>query len=180
MDLIKKVFERKEFYMELDDAESPATSTPAATTVATSAPATATASAAPEEKSGGIFKMFGMGQKAEYAEPQDAGATATVQSTVSDPEPVQVAQTVIEPAPATTKTKKRSKNTQEKAVAASQPAAVEPITPQQPAVPQLTNFATDYLVNPRLNQSPRRRPGPSISPFKDMAKQIGRRSTSMG
>ncbi|MEO0536060.1 MAG: hypothetical protein AAF215_19570 [Cyanobacteria bacterium P01_A01_bin.123] len=33
-------------------------------------------------------------------------------------------------------------------------------------------FATDYLVNPRLSNGGRRRPGPSLSPFKDMAKQV--------
>jgi outer membrane biosynthesis protein TonB len=34
------------------------------------------------------------------------------------------------------------------------------------------NFSTEYLVNPKLSSGSRRRPGPSLSPFKDMAKQM--------
>lgn len=50
----------------------------------------------------------------------------------------------------------------------------------QPTAPAVTNFATDYLVNPRTNNIPRRRPGPSVSPFKEMVKEMGKKSPSMG
>jgi hypothetical protein len=52
-------------------------------------------------------------------------------------------------------------------------------TQEKASEPAIKNFATDYLVNPRLDRSPRRRPGPSLSPFKDMAKKVGK-SPSMG
>lgn len=49
----------------------------------------------------------------------------------------------------------------------------------QTSEPAISNFATDYLVNPKVDLAPRRRPGPSLSPFKEMAKQVGK-SPSMG
>ena len=45
---------------------------------------------------------------------------------------------------------------------------------------QLTNFATDFLVNPKLKRPSRRLPGPSVSPFKEMAKKMGKGSPSIG
>ncbi|MDA0269077.1 MAG: hypothetical protein O3A14_19480, partial [Cyanobacteria bacterium] len=52
-------------------------------------------------------------------------------------------------------------------------AAPAPAPKPTPAAPQSTmTFATDFLVNPKLNNTSRRRPGPSLSMFKDMARTV--------
>ncbi len=125
---------------------------------------------------GSIAGIFGIGKKGEYfMELDEAAAPATAP-----------AQPAAEPAPAPTAAV-ASTNSQEppaptapKTVA--QPAAepVKPTAVAQPQAPLVTNFATDYLVNPRIDRSPRRRPGPSMSPFKDMVRDMSRKSPSMG
>ncbi|MEO1294762.1 MAG: hypothetical protein AAFW75_03000 [Cyanobacteria bacterium J06636_16] len=202
MGLIKKIFggifaflsglfgfgKRNGFYMELDEANTPPPSTPAvsATPIAANNGSVAAAAIPKNEKSGGVFKMLGLGQKAEYVD-QNAGAVTSQPVAAPESASVQVAQAVAAPAQASTQTatknsKKRAKKSKGAADATAQATASQPITPQpkQAGAPQVTNFATDYLVNPRVNRSPRRRPGPSISPFKDMAKQVRRQSASMG
>ncbi|MEM6713771.1 MAG: hypothetical protein AAF827_06525 [Cyanobacteria bacterium P01_D01_bin.6] len=124
---------------------------------------------------GGIAKIFGIGKQGEfYMEIDETAAPATPPSPeTAKSEPVKVAQKASEPVP----------------VAASDPqpstapaAASAPVlaAEKQPEVPTVKNFATDYLINPQFNRSPRRRPGPSMSPFKNMVKDMGRKSASMG
>ncbi|MGD1941493.1 MAG: hypothetical protein ACFB0G_09275 [Leptolyngbyaceae cyanobacterium] len=124
---------------------------------------------------GGIAGIFGIGKKGEYfMELDEANAPAT---TTTSP-----AQPAAEPAPAVASTTTQESPAQPAPPAMSQQTAT-PAKPAQVTQPQaalVTNFATDYLVNPRINRSPRRRPGPSMSPFKDMVRDMSRKSPSMG
>lgn len=52
------------------------------------------------------------------------------------------------------------------------PKAVAPKAAAPAPAPATVNFATDYLMTAN---TPRRRPGPSLDMFKDMAKQVGPR-----
>ncbi|MDA0266330.1 MAG: hypothetical protein O3A14_05075 [Cyanobacteria bacterium] len=63
----------------------------------------------------------------------------------------------------------------------AQPVAVAaaPQAPKAKATEGALTFATDFLVNPSLNNTSRRRPGPSLSPFANMAKEM-KRSASIG
>ncbi len=121
---------------------------------------------------GSIAGIFGIGKKGEYfMELDEASAPATAP-----------AQPAAEPAPAppAAVASTASQEPALKAVAKPAAAPVKPTAVTQPQAPLVTNFATDYLVNPRINRSPRRRPGPSMSPFKDMVRDMSRKSPSMG
>ena len=131
---------------------------------------------------GGIAKVFGLGKKGDFYMELNESAAPTLEAPAAAPKPAPVA---TENKPQKGKTSKKASKAAQNGKVATEPVAQDkvPVAPPKPtvaAVPQLTNFATDYLVNPKLNRSPRRRPGPSISPFKDMAKQMARRSASMG
>ncbi len=124
---------------------------------------------------GGIFgavaKIFGVGKQGEFYMELDDAAAPTVATVTAAPAPAPAApKEVVE------------KPSEPVSVAAPAPTPVTTPTPAAavPATPMVTNFATDYLVNPRISQAPRRRPGPSLSPFKNMVKDMGRKSPSMG
>ncbi len=70
--------------------------------------------------------------------------------------------------PASTKAKKLKK-TKSEAKPEGQPASPKPAAAQPAAV---TNFATDFLMP---SPTPRRRPGPSMDMFRDMAKDVNPR-----
>jgi len=88
----------------------------------------------------------------------------------AEPAPVAPAP-AAEPAKAEKKAKKTSVKKEKKAKEAqvSAPAPVA-ATPAQPAKvePKEVEFATKYLISPSLS---RRRPGPSLNGFKDMARK---------
>jgi hypothetical protein len=108
---------------------------------------------------GGVFKailsVFGIGKKSEFFMELDEGAAPAA---APAPEP---AKAVAEPAAAP-------------AAARPVPAAAPKPAPPAPqaAKPATTvpSFAANYLVGSTLPN--RRRPGPSLSPFRDMAKQV--------
>ncbi|MBU6229692.1 MAG: hypothetical protein KGQ93_08360 [Cyanobacteria bacterium REEB459] len=68
------------------------------------------------------------------------------------------------------------------APATAAPVVAAPVTPAlvtpslatvaTPATPAIANFATTYLMAPGAVRPSRRRPGPSLSGFLDMAKQV--------
>ncbi len=107
---------------------------------------------------GGVFKailgVFGIGKKSEFFMELDEGAA-----------PAEAPAQPAAPQPAAP------------AAATAQPAAAPPDPKPAPAAPQaakpaepVPSFAANYLVGPTMPR--RRRPGPSLSPFKDMAKQM--------
>ncbi len=129
---------------------------------------------------GSIAKVFGIGKQGDfYMELDDAAAPAAASSAPvkaeSAPAPVKVVNSDESAQPA-------AAPAQEQIPTAPAQAKSEPVpaAPAKVEMPEIANFATDYLINPRINRSPRRRPGPSMSPFKDMVKEMGRRSPSMG
>ena len=121
---------------------------------------------------GSILKVFGIGKKGEfYMELDDSTPAASApvsETTTQTPAPASQEMT------STPEPRVLSQNTDSGTVVPT------PAVETQPKVPTVTNFATDYLVNPRINNSPRRRPGPSVSPFKEMVRDMSRKSPSMG
>jgi hypothetical protein len=116
---------------------------------------------------GGLFKLIGLGKKSEYFLEADAASGTSTEAKAPAPAKVEA-----KPAPA----KAAAKSAPATPAAAStngkvaNPApAVAAAKPVAPAEPQATNFATNFSVN---GTSSRRRPGPSLNPFLDMAKQI--------
>ncbi len=113
---------------------------------------------------GGVFKailsVFGIGKKSEFfMELDEASAPAAAPVVAPTPEP---AKATAEPAVAPT---------------TASPAPAAPAPKPSPAAPQtakpaasVPSFAANYLVGSTLPN--RRRPGPSLSPFRDMAKQV--------
>jgi hypothetical protein len=120
---------------------------------------------------GGVFKaifgIFGLGKQSEYyLEADDASGGKQSQEQPAAPEEVKPAPAAQEstPAPvAATKAEAPTAADTPKSALAPQPVAVAP----QPE--PVGNFATDYLMAPSATMG-RRRPGPSLSPFKDLAK----------
>lgn len=137
----------------------------------------------------GVFGIFGIGKKGEYFLELDESQESAPQAIQSAPEK--------KPEPAKVEASQSQAN-QSAPKAAPQPQA-EPKTEAKPAAagsapkssqPSLTqpsgmalaaakadpkpagNFATEYLVNPRITSGNRRRPGACLSPFKDMARQM--------
>ncbi len=137
---------------------------------------------------GSLFKaiagIFGLGKKGEFymeleADQSASPAAATPSTPAPQPAASETAAPVAEtqsPAAASTKTAPEPRVISQ-ASSSGNPVVSKPVVEvSQPASPVATNFATDYLVNPKTNSTPRRRPGPSVSPFKDM----GKKSPSMG
>jgi len=143
-----------------------------------------------------VLKFLGIGKKSEFfleAPPADSQPAAkTDAATPAAPEPSHVdAKAVLAPvaekiseatskvSEATSKAKKTLKevNVEKKPKAdkgGSEKNGAAPTAPAAPAPkpePTLTNFATTLQVN----NTPRRRPGPSLNMFKDMAKQVNSR-----
>jgi hypothetical protein len=139
-----------------------------------------------------VLKFLGIGKKkSEYfleAPPADTNAADTKPAAKEQHvEPVEPAQPAADAAAATGKKEKktlREANAEKKAKAEAQSApsngkapakpevkAAPASTPEVKADPMLTNFATNFQVS----NTPRRRPGPSLNGFKDMAKQVNTR-----
>ena len=131
---------------------------------------------------GSIAKIFGVGKQGEfYMELDDAAQPIAdaVKAVVADAPATDSAAPV-----AVASTAQPEQASFKEQIPATPPAATQSTPAQQVAtveakMPEVANFATDYLVNPKTNFSPRRRPGPSLSSFKGMAKDMGRRSPSM-
>ena len=111
---------------------------------------------------GGIFKailgLVGIGKKSEfYLELPEDQLVSSDQPAVVPPAPVTPSQTVAPPVE----------------VKPTVATAVAPPQPTKAAVtPAISGFATNYLMVPGAALPSRRRPGPSLSPFLDMAKQV--------
>lgn len=110
---------------------------------------------------GGLFKLIGLGKKSEYFLEADAAKGAPAEAKTPAPKveakPAPAAKTPAAPA---------ASNNGKVAEPAPVVAAAKPVAV---AEPQTVNFATNFSVN---GSSSRRRPGPSLNPFLDMAKQI--------
>jgi hypothetical protein len=134
-----------------------------------------------------VLKFLGIGKKTEFvleAPPADSQPAAKAKPAAA-PEPSHVdvkaalAPAVDQLSKATSTVKKTLKEatTEKKAQAekgGSKKIGAEPAAPAIPAPkpePTLTNFATTL----QLNNTSRRRPGPSLDMFKDMAKQVNSR-----
>ncbi|MBE9138694.1 hypothetical protein IQ254_16085 [Nodosilinea sp. LEGE 07088] len=118
---------------------------------------------------GGIFKaiggLVGLGKKSEfYMELDEASSDSQPVAAPSTPAPAAKAEPKPAGAPAKAKAEASAK--------APKPVAPAPAVPAEP-VP--TAFASKYLTTVGISQSSRRRPGPSLAPFKDMAKQVNGR-----
>lgn len=138
---------------------------------------------------GGILKIFGIGKKGEfYMELDEANAPASEPAKAESKASKPAEKPAAEPAMATATQEKAPQETAKapeprvisQNTAAGNPVQSKPVVETKSKVSAVTNFATDYLVNPKLNNSPRRRPGPSVSPFKDMVREMSKRSASMG
>ncbi|NJR40824.1 MAG: hypothetical protein HC781_20785 [Leptolyngbyaceae cyanobacterium CSU_1_4] len=138
-----------------------------------------------------VLKFLGIGKKSEFvleappadSQPAAKPATESAKSAAAEPSHVDVKAALVpaveQISKATTKVKKTLKEVNIEKQAKAEKGKVEtngsePSDPAKPAPkpePTLTNFATTLQVN----NTPRRRPGPSLNPFKDMAKQVNPR-----
>jgi hypothetical protein len=139
---------------------------------------------------GSILKVFGIGKKSEfYMELDESGAAAPEPAQPASPQPQKKAEAPApQPAMAASANGQAAEDKEppaepQRVISQGSPAGnpvvekkVVPAT--EPKAPAVTNFATNYLVNPRTNSAPRRRPGPSVSPFKEMVRDM-KRSPSM-
>jgi hypothetical protein len=111
---------------------------------------------------GGLFQaiagLAGLGKKSDFYMELPNTEQLTVSTEVPSPPTVVPATTATEQSP--------------KIVPVAQPAPT-PVAPK-PAVaaPAVPSFAANYLSNPGATPASRRRPGPSLSPFLTMAKQV--------
>ncbi len=113
-----------------------------------------------------ILGIFGLGKKSEYFLEFDETAAAT-----SEPAPAPVAPTPASPEPAPKPA--MAEKVAPVAAATAPPSAPKAEVPRDGGL----TFATDFLTT--LGSTSRRRPGPSLSPFAAMAKEM-KRSGSMG
>jgi hypothetical protein len=132
-----------------------------------------------------ILKRLGIGKKSEYfleAEPlspdemkahTESVASAPVKTAVpvvvSESSAAEPSPETIKPAKTTQKKVKKAK-AEDSAALSSAPSVPKPAPKPEPIV---VNFATNYLL--QQTNTPRRRPGPSLDMFKDMAKQVNSR-----
>ncbi|MBE9109246.1 hypothetical protein IQ273_07435 [Nodosilinea sp. LEGE 07298] len=124
---------------------------------------------------GGIFKtvggLVGLGKKSEFFMELDEGDSSNQPAIApSNPAPAVKA----EPAAAAKSPAKAETKTPAKA-ATKAPAKKEtkaPAVAAAPAEPVPTGFASNYLTSVGTALPRRRRPGPSLSPFMDMAKEV--------
>ena len=134
-----------------------------------------------------MFKLFGGKKKdksffleldeSKTSQPAEAKPKEAPKiSTETASEPVQAA-AIEEKKPESAQAKPQKKSVKKaKAAKASKPQAKTQPVAKAAAVsgngkgePQIANFATDYLVMQTMS---RRRPGPSLNTFKDMARQV--------
>jgi len=145
-----------------------------------------------------VLKFLGIGKKSGFfleAPPADAQPTAKAKPATELAKPTAEieadklaaalepshldAKAVLAPAveqisKATSKVKKTLKEANAEKKAKTEKSGAEPKVPEVPAAkpePTLTNFATTL----QANNTPRRRPGPSLDVFKNMAKQVNSR-----
>jgi len=115
---------------------------------------------------GGLFKLVGLGKKSEYFLEADAAKGTASEAKAPAPQKP-VAAPKPKPQPAAPAPALAAASTNGKV---ENPApAVAAATPVATAEPQVKNFAPNFSMN---GTSSRRRPGPSMNPFLDMAKQI--------
>jgi predicted lipid-binding transport protein (Tim44 family) len=125
---------------------------------------------------GGIFKtvggLVGLGKKSEFfmelAESDSDSQTAA-------PAKVEPAQAKAEPAPAKAEPAKALAKAPAQTKAPVNAAPTPAPVAAAPAGPVPTGFASNYLTSVGTTMPRRRRPGPSLSPFMDMAKQVNGR-----
>ncbi len=114
---------------------------------------------------GSIFGVFGNlfgSKKSEFymeLDEDDVNIPSATQVTSSNLQPQQKTEPSPQSTPTTVSEEPLVKPRPAKAAAAKKP------EPQG-------NFATEYLVNPKLDFTPRRRPGACMSGFLDMAKSV--------
>ena len=125
---------------------------------------------------GGIFKtvsgLVGLGKKSEFfMELDESDSSAQPAAALTAPAEVKSAAPAkaVTPAPAKAPAKASAKAAP-KAPAKAAPAPAPVAT--APAEPAPTAFASTYLTTVGTSLPRRRRPGPSLSPFLDMAKQV--------
>jgi predicted lipid-binding transport protein (Tim44 family) len=124
---------------------------------------------------GGIFKtlgsLVGLGKKSEFFMELDEASSASEPAAPAKAAPATVAAPADQAAPAPVAkapAKAATKQAPAKAKEVPTPAPVVAVA----AEPVPANFATTYLNGPGSSMTRRRRPGPSLSPFRDMAKQV--------
>lgn len=131
----------------------------------------------------GIFGIFGIGKKDQYyLELDEAKGEAPK---VAEAAPAQKAEPAPSNPPQTEQASAAPAATQSQP--APKPAAASSPSPERSSLTQPSGmavasakadpepagtFATDYLVNPKIFTRSRRRPGPCLSNFKDMARQM--------
>ncbi|MFH7244321.1 MAG: hypothetical protein ACHWZW_15905 [Spirulina sp.] len=119
---------------------------------------------------GGLFKailgVFGVGKKSEFYMELEEGSTETPPAAAAPTATAPAAPVAAAPVKATSETAPSP------APAAKPVAAPVAAQPAKTATP-VTSFAANYLTGSTTTS--RRRPGPSLSPFKDMAKQVSPR-----
>jgi hypothetical protein len=119
-----------------------------------------------------IGGVVGLGKKSEFYLEVDEAGTGSSPVTEEVPSAEQTATAVAKaeaPSPATP----AATSPQAVAPAVSAPTQLTPVA--QPATPKpapVGNFATDYLTAPAAEMKRRRRPGPSLSSFREMASQL--------
>lgn len=140
---------------------------------------------------GGIFgfigKLFGLGKKSEYYLEIDDSGTATSTPAQSASSSQQVAQATADSTESTDQTQSKkspatasnpssgNKNSLSSPSQSPNAPLVLPRSPEELKKQESKSsqtFATDFLVTAQKPTIKRRRPGPSLSPFRDMAKQV--------
>lgn len=135
-----------------------------------------------------VLKLLGLGKKSEYfleappatngAEPKKADEPAPTpvkveappKAEAADAQPVAAAENKAEAEPKVKKMKAVKSASPEAKSAPTPTVTAQPAT--KPAAVEMKNFATDGLMPMSM---PRRRPGPSLDPFKDMARNVNPR-----
>ncbi|HEY9761993.1 MAG TPA: hypothetical protein V6D07_05680 [Trichocoleus sp.] len=113
---------------------------------------------------GAIAGIFGIGKKSEFFLELDDSGKGAPAIEPAKPETAKSADKVVPAAIEKGATVKP-------AAAAKKPEPAKPVAAPVTA-PATAAFASEYLVNPNLSSNTRRRPGPSLSPFLDLARQV--------
>lgn len=111
----------------------------------------------------GVLGIFGVGKQSEFYLELDDASVGSANDADSDAQPA---------APTSDRTEQAAPATataEPKSVATTAPSTPKPV---QPSVPAVTSFASDYLGGTGGVTMRRRRPGPSLSPFMDLARQV--------
>jgi hypothetical protein len=123
---------------------------------------------------GGVFKavlgIFGIGKQSEYYLEADEANTGN-QSQEQPQAAAQEAKPAAKPAAQESAPAPAAKSEAPASTSQSTEAPAPKPVPVEPKPEPVGNFATDYLIAPSANMG-RRRPGPSLSPFKDLAKEM--------